>query len=61
PLAAAARRAAEVAGEAVAHGLAQLGAGEGPVHVLSGCTSADPVFSGRISARDALTGRETTR
>jgi hydroxymethylpyrimidine/phosphomethylpyrimidine kinase len=34
PLAEAARQAAEVAGEAVAHGLAGLGAGEGPVHVL---------------------------
>jgi hydroxymethylpyrimidine/phosphomethylpyrimidine kinase len=34
PLAEAARQAAEVAGQAVAHGLAALGAGEGPVHVL---------------------------
>ena len=34
PLAEAARQAAAVAGEAVAHGLATLGAGEGPVHVL---------------------------
>jgi hydroxymethylpyrimidine/phosphomethylpyrimidine kinase len=34
PLAEAARRAAMVAGEAVAHGLAGLGAGDGPVHVL---------------------------
>jgi hydroxymethylpyrimidine/phosphomethylpyrimidine kinase len=39
PLAAAARHAAEVAGEAVAHGLDQLGAGDGPVHVLSGYLS----------------------
>jgi hydroxymethylpyrimidine/phosphomethylpyrimidine kinase len=30
----AARRAAAVAGDAVAHGLAGLGAGEGPVHAL---------------------------
>src|SRR5579864_2355825 len=37
PLAQAAREAAEVAGEAVAHGLAALGAGEGPVHVLHDC------------------------
>ncbi len=35
PLAAAARYAAGVAGEAVAHGLAMLGAGDGPVHALS--------------------------
>ena len=34
PLAEAACQAAVVAGEAVAHGLAGLGAGEGPVHVL---------------------------
>ena len=34
PLADAARQAAVVAGEAVAHGLVTLGAGEGPVHVL---------------------------
>jgi hydroxymethylpyrimidine/phosphomethylpyrimidine kinase len=34
PLAEAARRAAAVAGDAVAHGLAGLGRGEGPVHVL---------------------------
>jgi hydroxymethylpyrimidine/phosphomethylpyrimidine kinase len=33
-LADAARQAAAVAGDAVAHGLAELGAGEGPVHVL---------------------------
>jgi hydroxymethylpyrimidine/phosphomethylpyrimidine kinase len=36
-LEAAARRAAQVAGDAVAHGLAALGAGEGPVHVLHNC------------------------
>jgi hydroxymethylpyrimidine/phosphomethylpyrimidine kinase len=35
-LAEAARQAAAVAGEAVAHGLAALGDGEGPVHVLHG-------------------------
>ena len=34
PLIDAARRAAQVAGDAVAHGLAGLGGGEGPVHVL---------------------------
>jgi hydroxymethylpyrimidine/phosphomethylpyrimidine kinase len=34
PLADAARRAAVVAGQAVAHGLAMLGDGDGPVHVL---------------------------
>jgi hydroxymethylpyrimidine/phosphomethylpyrimidine kinase len=34
PLAEAARRAAAVAGDAVAHGLAALGKGDGPVHVL---------------------------
>ena len=34
PLAAAARRAAQLAGDAVAHGLAALGGGDGPVHVL---------------------------
>jgi hydroxymethylpyrimidine/phosphomethylpyrimidine kinase len=35
PLADAARRAALVAGQAVAHGLAMLGDGDGPVNVLS--------------------------
>jgi hydroxymethylpyrimidine/phosphomethylpyrimidine kinase len=34
PLADAARQAAVVAGDAVAHGLAKLGGGDGPVHVL---------------------------
>ncbi|HTP15748.1 MAG TPA: bifunctional hydroxymethylpyrimidine kinase/phosphomethylpyrimidine kinase [Streptosporangiaceae bacterium] len=34
PLAEAARQAADVAGEAVAHGLATLGSGDGPVHAL---------------------------
>jgi hydroxymethylpyrimidine/phosphomethylpyrimidine kinase len=34
PLPDAARQAAAVAGDAVAHGLTQLGAGEGPVHAL---------------------------
>ena len=34
PLVDAARQAAVIAGEAVEHGLAWLGAGEGPVHVL---------------------------
>jgi hydroxymethylpyrimidine/phosphomethylpyrimidine kinase len=36
PLAEAARQAARVAGDAVAHGLADLGKGDGPVHVLHG-------------------------
>jgi hydroxymethylpyrimidine/phosphomethylpyrimidine kinase len=39
PLAQAARQAAAVAGDAVAHGLAALGDGEGPVHVLHQFTS----------------------
>jgi hydroxymethylpyrimidine/phosphomethylpyrimidine kinase len=34
PLADAARQAAAVAGDAVAHGLSELGGGDGPVHVL---------------------------
>jgi len=37
PLAEAARQAAVMAGDAVAHGLPGLGAGEGPVHVLHDC------------------------
>jgi hydroxymethylpyrimidine/phosphomethylpyrimidine kinase len=37
-LEAAARQAAAVAGDAVAHGLAGVGAGDGPVHVLHGLT-----------------------
>ena len=36
PLVDAARRAAEIAGEAVRHGLVDLGAGDGPVHALAG-------------------------
>jgi hydroxymethylpyrimidine/phosphomethylpyrimidine kinase len=39
PLADAARQAAAVAGDAVAHGLPGLGAGDGPVHVLHGLTA----------------------
>jgi hydroxymethylpyrimidine/phosphomethylpyrimidine kinase len=39
PLADAARRAARVAGDAVAHGLADLGGGDGPVHVLHGAAA----------------------
>jgi hydroxymethylpyrimidine/phosphomethylpyrimidine kinase len=35
----AARLAADVAGDAVAHGLAELGKGDGPVHVLHGYTA----------------------
>ena len=37
PLADAARQAAAIAGDAVAHGLAALGGGDGPVHVLHDC------------------------
>jgi hydroxymethylpyrimidine/phosphomethylpyrimidine kinase len=48
---AAARYAAGVAGEAVAHGFAMLGEGDGPVHVL-----ADYVVGSQLSS-----GRETTR
>jgi hydroxymethylpyrimidine/phosphomethylpyrimidine kinase len=44
PLADAARQAAVLAGEAVEHGLAALGAGEGPVHVLH---AYRPVTAGR--------------
>jgi hydroxymethylpyrimidine/phosphomethylpyrimidine kinase len=47
PLAAAARYAAGVAGEAVAHGLATLGAGDGPVHALS-----HYVFTGGMEKTD---------
>jgi hypothetical protein len=36
PLAEAAKKAAVVADDAVAHGLAGLGGGDGPVHVLHG-------------------------
>jgi len=42
PLAEAARQAAMVAGDAVAHGLAGLGAGDGPVHALHECAAAIP-------------------
>ncbi|MBV9095025.1 MAG: bifunctional hydroxymethylpyrimidine kinase/phosphomethylpyrimidine kinase [Streptosporangiaceae bacterium] len=42
PLAEAAVRAAAIAGEAVAHGLAELGGGEGPVHVLHDYTHRVP-------------------
>jgi hydroxymethylpyrimidine/phosphomethylpyrimidine kinase len=40
PLAEAARQAAVIAGDAVAHGLAGLGGGEGPVHALHGYLGA---------------------
>jgi hydroxymethylpyrimidine/phosphomethylpyrimidine kinase len=40
PLIDAARQAARIAGDAVAHGLAGLGGGEGPVHVLHGKAGA---------------------
>jgi hydroxymethylpyrimidine/phosphomethylpyrimidine kinase len=39
PLAAAARQAAAVASDAVAHGLAGIGGGDGPVHALHGAQS----------------------
>jgi len=38
----AARQAAAVAGDAVAHGLAGLGGGDGPVHALHGCYPPSP-------------------
>ena len=41
-LAEAAQQAAVVAGDAVAHGLADLGGGEGPVHVLHGLAAVRP-------------------
>jgi hydroxymethylpyrimidine/phosphomethylpyrimidine kinase len=41
PLPAAARRAARVAGDAVAHGLTTLGRGDGPVHALHGACAHD--------------------
>jgi hydroxymethylpyrimidine/phosphomethylpyrimidine kinase len=40
PLAAAARRAARVAADAVAHGLEDIGDGDGPVHVLHGAAGS---------------------
>jgi hydroxymethylpyrimidine/phosphomethylpyrimidine kinase len=45
PLADAARQAAAMAGDAVAHGLASLGAGDGPVHVLHDCAPAGALTS----------------
>jgi hydroxymethylpyrimidine/phosphomethylpyrimidine kinase len=42
-LADAAQQAAAVAGDAVAHGLAELGAGDGPVHVLHHLASGESV------------------
>jgi hydroxymethylpyrimidine/phosphomethylpyrimidine kinase len=42
PLADAARRAADVAGDAVAHGLPGLGGGDGPVHALHDMGAAAP-------------------
>jgi len=43
PLPAAARQAAAVAGDAVAHGLSGLGSGDGPVHALHGLSMAQPL------------------
>jgi hydroxymethylpyrimidine/phosphomethylpyrimidine kinase len=45
PLADAARQAAAMAGDAVAHGLAALGGGDGPVHVLHDCGPAGAMTS----------------
>jgi hydroxymethylpyrimidine/phosphomethylpyrimidine kinase len=45
PLADAARQAAVMAGDAVAHGLAALGGGDGPVHVLHACAPAGALTS----------------
>jgi hydroxymethylpyrimidine/phosphomethylpyrimidine kinase len=45
PLARAARQAAAVAGDAVAHGLAGLGAGDGPVHALHTVHALDTVHA----------------
>jgi hydroxymethylpyrimidine/phosphomethylpyrimidine kinase len=45
PLADAARQAAAMAGDAVAHGLAVLGGGDGPVHVLHDCAPAGALTS----------------
>ncbi len=42
PLAEASRRAAVVAGDAVAHGLVGLGAGDGPVHALHAFSGGEP-------------------
>jgi len=50
----AARQAAAVAGDAVAHGLADLGGGDGPVHVLHGLSMA-PSLS--MAASPALASR----
>jgi hydroxymethylpyrimidine/phosphomethylpyrimidine kinase len=54
PLVEAARQAADVAGEAVAHGLAALGSGDGPVHVLhqgAPKAAASPVSCGKALPR----------
>ena len=51
PLAEAARQAAVVAGEAVAHGLTALGGGEGPVHVLHAYRPRDDDDDDRETAR----------
>jgi hydroxymethylpyrimidine/phosphomethylpyrimidine kinase len=51
PLAEAARRAAEVAGDAVAHGLPGLGGGDGPVHVLHGAADGSGAADGNGAAR----------
>jgi hydroxymethylpyrimidine/phosphomethylpyrimidine kinase len=44
----AARQAAAVAGDAVAHGLAGLGGGDGPVHVLHRAVVPGPVVPGAV-------------
>jgi hydroxymethylpyrimidine/phosphomethylpyrimidine kinase len=51
PLPAAARQAARIASDAVAHGLAGLGGGDGPVHALHGLTARPapaPAPAGRL-------------
>ena len=51
PLAEAARRAAQIAGDAVGHGLASVGDGDGPVHVLHDV----PDFAGsRLAPQGAI-------
>jgi hydroxymethylpyrimidine/phosphomethylpyrimidine kinase len=67
PLTEAARYAARVAGEAVAHGLAMLGAGDGPVHALSGYVFGrddavrSRVSGGQVSSSQGSSGMEKTR
>ena len=55
------RQAAEVASEAVAHGLAGLGAGEGPVHVLHDYRSTGRPATGRPTGRRPRDERQLQR